>query len=269
MQEDNSGYRHIFVIGFFIGLFALLAFVIIYFIATGIHVIHVPDKKDSLKKNDSVSAWWNQKPGAEFHDSLFSFCIVYYSVKADSMISDSISRIDIYHLPDNKKIQSVIPDFSYETERIQLDYLHPFVMEDMNFDGYSDFRVLSWVGIRDQQMNECWIYDPEKNIFREDSVLDETWDVVFDHKKKTVYSNERDGCCYDHCNRMMAWEGDSLVVLREEDVMSNPMDTLFEDADITLSKRVHGKLKVIKDFHLDSITEKYLGYDSTGWCFQQ
>jgi hypothetical protein len=183
----------------------------------------------------------------EIHDSLFSFRIVYDSVQVDGGYwYHRIRSISIYRVADQKKIQTVAPPEPFDVPT----YLPAFEVEDMNFDGYADFRALSFMMIRGQLFYDFWLYNPAKGKFETSIALGNLWDAEFDHETKTVTSNQRLVGPFDVINEVYTWEEGKLVLQHREESQGNPFGG--EDGDITMIKRIDGKF-VERSKHFDTI----------------
>jgi hypothetical protein len=173
----------------------------------------------------------------EIHDSLFSFEINYDSTK--NRIGEwnkYVRSVVIYRLSDHKKIQAVYPPekFSFESYHV------PITVEDMNFDGYSDFRVLDFVMMYGQSSYHFWLYNPKKERFEPDTSLARTFCATFDQKNKMIYSRERLSGPFDEINQTFTWENNKLVLQEEEEFFTSLNDST--PYTITMKKRINGKL---------------------------
>ncbi|ULH28615.1 hypothetical protein FH581_016005 [Leptospira weilii] len=61
-----------------------------------------------------------------------------------------------------------------------------FVVEDLNFDGYKDIRLMFDRGVSGNEVYMYWLFHPSKNRFIENKDLDELVSPVFDLKTKTI-----------------------------------------------------------------------------------
>jgi len=100
-----------------------------------------------------------------------------------------VSQIDIYNISNNKKIQEI--SIEEYLPQIYLDSTVIFVIEDLNFDGYKDFRVLKYISLPDGLIREywCWLYNSSTETFDRDSLFDDFRNPVFDQKEKTIKTN--------------------------------------------------------------------------------
>lgn len=100
-----------------------------------------------------------------------------------------------------------------------------FTIEDMNFDGYKDIRIIQYVPAALNISYCMWVWDPKTSQFKEDNDLEEILSPEFDHSKKLIHSFTR-GSATDH----------------------------YED----VYQYIHGKLSLIK-----SIATGYVNEDDT------
>ncbi len=181
---------------------------------------------------------------------------------------DSIKLIHIYRTSDGKKIQTLDPGPNLAMTHSDKIRARRFVVEDMNFDGHDDFRIVTWIYIRGQTLHSFWIYNPGKEKFEEDTNLAKTADVIFYPESKTVYSCMRMGCCYEHESKLFTWENGVLVSQREEDVMMDFYDTTNSAVFLTIRQRLGGQLKE-RSFRLENITDEFMDFSRKGWCFRE
>jgi hypothetical protein len=90
------------------------------------------------------------------------------------------------------------------------------MIEDMNFDGYDDFRVVSLTSTNLQCSYWFWFYDKDKKIFYRDTLYDRFEEISFDHKNKTVHSYWT--CCIGWgYHALYKWENGKLELIGEEE----------------------------------------------------
>jgi hypothetical protein len=68
-----------------------------------------------------------------------------------------------------------------------------FVLEDMNFDGYTDFRVQAFVPAGPDIPYLYWLFDPKTGRFEGNRNLEEIASPVFDPEKRVIRSVNRNG----------------------------------------------------------------------------
>lgn len=69
-----------------------------------------------------------------------------------------------------------------------------FAIEDMNFDGYNDMRLLiGGIGTGHNLSYNYWLYDPESKTFKPTSIFDELTEPYFNASTETVTSYQWGG----------------------------------------------------------------------------
>ncbi len=193
--------------------------------------------KDSVvAKNKYPVITGDEYHPTEIHDSLFSFEINYDSIKNGAGEWDNfIKSVHIIRLTDHKKIQTIVPSEIYRFE----SYHVPVVVEDMNFDGYYDLRILNFVPMYACETYYYWLYMPEKKRFEKNKPLEVTSNVKFDKSSNTVTSHFRGGGPFDQRNEIFIWEKDNLSLQYSEEVF---MGIKNMEGTFTMKKRIDGKL---------------------------
>jgi len=176
----------------------------------------------------------------KFKDSVFSFII-----KADSVpyfdnsgYSYKAKTIDIYKIANREKVQTIIlpPDNVIES---YLDSFRIFKIEDMNFDGYNDIRLLSEFDVHMQSYFYCWLYNKSKGVFERDTNLETIANPEFDKKTKMVEGYERIGFRDEEDKVWKYGSNGQLILIYERDVNA---DITGDSTIITTKKRVNGKM---------------------------
>ncbi|MBK6775159.1 MAG: hypothetical protein IPG74_04685 [Flavobacteriales bacterium] len=67
------------------------------------------------------------------------------------------------------------------------------VVEDVNFDGAADLRLLSWHSIEHYRTYWYWLFNVRSGSFERDTVLDGIMNPEFDHTNKVIHSWWRQG----------------------------------------------------------------------------
>lgn len=175
-----------------------------------------------------------------FKDAVFSFII-----KADTVpyldssgFNYQVKAIDIYKIANHEKVQTIIPP---EDNRIEtyLDSDRVFKIEDMNFDGYDDIRLLSLFDTHMQSNFYCWLYSKSKGIFERDTSLESITNPEFDKKTKTVKGYERIGFRDEEDKVFKYGSKGELILIYEKDINADITGT---KTIITTKKRVNGKM---------------------------
>ncbi|HEY6159821.1 MAG TPA: hypothetical protein VI112_01320 [Bacteroidia bacterium] len=142
------------------------------------------------------------------HDSDFAFVL-----RADTGEGwIAVRRVTVYRLPRWEKIQTItLPE-----NNVQDFGEGPFLIEDMNFDGHDDFRVVSITTTNFQRSFWFWFYDEDKHIFYRDTIYDGFPEISFDHKNKTVHYYST--CCIGWGSHgLYKWENGKLTLIGEEE----------------------------------------------------
>lgn len=260
MSDKSRGTFQILAIGFFLFFLVGVLGSMVFFGWKFLTLRNQTDGKAAAPKTEkSIPKYVRIQ--REYTDADFLYRLSIDSIKADSVhAQDSVCKIEILSKISRKKIQEIIPGPNPELSDLDQRFYKRFVMEDMNFDGQNDIRLISWLGMRKQQVSYCWLYNLQSRKFELDTNLSKLFDLQFDAKTKTVFSYERSGCCYDHVMQLFTWENGQLVLQKYELVMNIPTRENANAASVTVSNRVNGVL-VEKSFDFDSIPDQYLQYD--------
>lgn len=181
----------------------------------------------------------------KFSDSTFVYVLSLEKMKNDGgTLSDtrSVKQIDIYRKLTNAKIQSIKP----EPQIIEpyYDSTIVFIVEDMNFDGRKDFRLLRGATTNLQTSYDYWFYNAAANKFVADTALQYFQNPSFDAVSKTVHTWWRQGFSnFGHA--LYKWNKNKIVLIAEEEEIH--MDVREPDAGEVVTKRnVNGKITTTK-----------------------
>lgn len=89
-------------------------------------------------------------------------------------------------------IQEIKPSKNYDKT---LSNEEIFIIEDMNFDGKLDFRLLEFLPAGPNIPFLYWIYNPNNKLFIKNKHYAEITSPDFDYKKKEIGSTWRNACC--------------------------------------------------------------------------
>jgi len=101
-----------------------------------------------------------------------------------------IRQIEVYKKDASQKVQEIIV-----TENLYHQYIDSslvFVVEDMNFDGHDDFRMLEWVsmsGYWNVRTFQFWFFNPDSATFERDTLWEKFRSPVFNATDKTFTTN--------------------------------------------------------------------------------
>lgn len=68
-----------------------------------------------------------------------------------------------------------------------------FFVEDYNYDGYKDIRILAWWGGSGGDSYIVWIYNPKNKLFETDDFYRSLSNAVFDFKKRLLETYDHNG----------------------------------------------------------------------------
>lgn len=66
-------------------------------------------------------------------------------------------------------------------------------VEDMNFDGYSDIRIVNLVAVNGNTNYSCWLYNPDSQRFENNEILTQLADPIFHQNTKQVNTTWKEG----------------------------------------------------------------------------
>ena len=113
------------------------------------------------------------------------------SVKYFPLIIYEITKIDI--IKDGAFLQTIEPEENQSSKSIPKEQL--FFIEDMNFDGIKDFRLMEFLPAAPNVPYLFFIYNPETGLFENNSEYRKITSPIFDHEKQQINSTWRNGCC--------------------------------------------------------------------------
>ncbi len=88
-----------------------------------------------------------------------------------------------------------------------------FTTEDMNFDGYKDFRIIYYVPASPNISYCMWTWNPKANQFEENRDLEQIFSPVFDQDNKLIYSSTR-GSATDHYEYTYQYIDGKLTIIK-------------------------------------------------------
>ena len=123
----------------------------------------------------------------KFNEAGFEFCLTKVCEEQEC----EITKIEI--IKNGSLLQEITPGKNYFSTTFPNDQL--FAIEDMNFDGKIDFRLIEFLPAGPNVPFLFWMYNPAKNIFEKNTEYAAITSPEFDHQKKEINSAWRDGCC--------------------------------------------------------------------------
>jgi LysM repeat protein len=117
-----------------------------------------------------------------------------------------------------------------------------FDVEDINFDGYHDMRLMeSMLGTANAKYL-YWLFEPQTGRFVKNTALSAIISPRVDAENKQIISAWRDGCCYYETDYYQVVDNKPLLVRQEKEE--------YDEAGtkkVTVWERVGGKLKLVSD----------------------
>ncbi len=103
--------------------------------------------------------------------------------------SEIVDRIEVY---DGDQLLQTID--AREAEPMG-DLSDALIIEDVNFDGYPDLRIMAFMPAGPNVPYYFWIWDSISASFKVDEQLEELSAPEFDQEAQKIFSYWRDGCC--------------------------------------------------------------------------
>lgn len=182
------------------------------------------------------------------HELIYKGSRFKYVLSLDSVLSgDSVNyncvvrSIKIFRIRDEKAIQVIAPGDNYPDCGLPPDQL--FIIEDMNFDGFEDIRLVQFIPASPNVPYYFWVYDVRRERFVQNKGLEEITSPVFDHKRKLITSFWRSGCCKHGSSRYKYINGHPTLI-EESEVALDPNDDSKQV--MTVKTLRNGKWEVTK-----------------------
>ena len=178
-----------------------------------------------------------------FKNKQFIFKLTIDSIlSADKVNYDcTVKTIDIYNLGSNTRLQTIIP--GENSFFCSMDTGSPFVVQDVNFDGWDDIRLMQFMPASAQLPYYYYVYDSVKKQFIVNKSLEIITSPEFDYKNKLIKSTWKSGCC-DHGMSEYQWvNGKPLLILETESAADPDHEGMYIN---TIKKRIDGKMKLVK-----------------------
>ncbi len=157
------------------------------------------------------------------------------SLDGASLLCEPVS-VTIRRKSDGQELQKfALKDIQHECS---LEPRRLLVVEDMNFDGHADFRVLNLLDARLQSTFDFWVYDTKRGRFEKDTRFSCLTNPTFDPKTRTITSSLRVGPV-NHTRQefRLLKDGTLDLVFEEEKAYSHQEEAVF----LTTRRKVRGK----------------------------
>jgi len=122
-----------------------------------------------------------------FSDSAFVYKVAMDSTSSKGFSDCNVKSITVSNKSDNAVVQTINPDDNI----VSCDWVNKdfFVVEDMNFDGKNDFRMLLSQSPGGNMSYAYWLYNPTTRAFERNGAYEDSLaTVTFDREKKLVKS---------------------------------------------------------------------------------
>jgi hypothetical protein len=126
-----------------------------------------------------------------YHDDTHEFVLKVDTV--GSVDDCSVKEIKIRSLKSKQTIQTIVPPDNVHHCNSEMDW--KFTIEDMNFDGKNDFRLVEFIPASPNIPYIYWLHESGKFNLATDTTLLQVTSPKFDQVNKVVSSFWRNGCC--------------------------------------------------------------------------
>lgn len=118
-----------------------------------------------------------------------------------------------------------------------------FIIEDMNFDGVNDIRLVQFIPAAPKIPYYFWIYNATTNRLVRNKALEKITSPDFDRKRKLIFSFWRASCC-DHGQRTYKYINGRPTLIEESEVAVDPTN---DKKNVMIVKKFNnGRWKVTK-----------------------
>ena len=170
------------------------------------------------------------------HESLPAFRFsLNYAMENELFYTDALT---ITRADDGGNVQQIVLATRAETYD---DETLGLVIEDMNFDGYLDMRLMQFISAGINIPYFCWLWDPAAQTFVYSEPLSAIASPSFDPETRLVYSSERDGASiYIENTYTYAQDGSLTLTAR----VTSAYDSDINIVIITTEELVDGQMQV-------------------------
>jgi len=126
---------------------------------------------------------------------------------------DTIKEVVIYSLEKSQPIQRISVEGLHDSESGEY-----FGVQDVNFDGYKDFWLVTSIGVTGNVSKSYWVYDPETVQFREDDELALLNNPAIDTKRQEITTYSIGGCAGEEfIKSTYKYLSGQLTLIKEEE----------------------------------------------------
>lgn len=208
----------------------------------------VSDSKKDITSSNSHSIVSNQI--RQIHPSMPEYLFKVYGRAASQKPSSTFNtdKIEIYNAVNKGKL---IQEIEIKEAQTWNGRTLGVEFEDMNFDGYLDFRVQAWIPAGPNTPYLYWLWDPKSASFISNTSLEEITSPVFDAKNQTIQSNVRESAASYSDNTYKYINGIPVLVKRIE----RKADADKKVWHITIKEMLNQQLKVTGQYDEPLSTE--------------
>lgn len=212
-----------------------------------------------LKITKSIDTNWTRTYQNSIHPNLpqLTFKLIGMSMDDERV---SVKTIEIYKKNEIQPFQTIS---ELNTEMLKSDDFEGFVVEDMNFDGYRDIRLVKFLPTGPNIPYLYWMFEPQTQHFIFNSAFSdsEMTSPQFDNEKKQVLSTWREGCCRYGTNYYEIVDNKPLLV-RQEEQQSHP-ENVTDIIQVIVRERVGDTMEVVTPPTVEEVTETAVENDFT------
>ena len=164
------------------------------------------------------------------------------TITKDSTSTDcSVLSIDVFRNGDSMLIQKIIPRENWFYCDGGQEYL--FFIEDMNFDGTEDIRMMQFLPASPNIPYYYWIFDIKENQYVADTTLEIITSPQFSKQDQSIYSSWRANCC-DHGMSTYKYINGLITLVKEAEIYDDPEHS--DQTIFTERKLINGKMQFVK-----------------------
>ncbi len=167
-----------------------------------------------LEENDNgiIVAQITGRISSETPEYLFKI----YGYKNEDNFSYSANRIVILDKDDNS--EKIIQEITFGDTQTYDSVSLGFVMEDMNFDGFNDIRIQSFVPAGPNTPYYYWLWDKDSFKYVRNNDLEKITAPEFDNENELVISYIRISAV-EYWIHKYKYENDTLILVEEEKII--------------------------------------------------
>ncbi|RKZ78167.1 MAG: hypothetical protein DRR19_26890 [Candidatus Parabeggiatoa sp. nov. 1] len=117
-----------------------------------------------------------------------------------------------------------------------------FELEDMNFDGYRDMRLMAFLSAGPNVPYLYWLFEPQTGQFVSNSAFAEITSPEFDAEKKQIISHWRDGAAHYGTDYYQVVDDKPILVRQKEEIYQND-----ETRKVIVRERVGDEMKIVSE----------------------